>query len=691
MENVLTYIVQVNILLSIIYLGYNFFLKGLTFYLLNRIYFTAGAIYALIYPFLDIKGWLREEVSMPVIDLWGYIPYTIVEEKSVSAFTLENSLLGIIGAGVILLFFRFVFQIASLLRIHYFSNPALWKDYLYRNVAFPIVPFSFFNKIYIHKKQHQEPELYDIFKHEDIHVKGLHTLDILLFEMVLIGSWYNPFVWLMRKAVRQNLEFLTDQQVLNKGVDRQTYQYSLLHVSKQGAAVGISSQFNFKTLKKRIMMMNKKRSSKLELSKYAFLLPIVIFIAGAFTVDKTEAKIEQVVQTVKKTDLQEVFQSDSVLSIKMNGEAGEVLKEAFGSDTVDIKIEGRAAGVKISADSLVEGIPENALIIIDGEESSQANLRKLAGERIESISVLKSKSAESVYGAKGKGGVIMVTTKIPKITVSDQRTKELKTRSEIDQAKTYLYLYDNREITKGEFFALPEREVNSLLFMNKQAASGMYKVKYPDIADMDGVIRAVSAEQYRINKAKKPLYVIDGKVQKQGNVDLKNINPNDIASVNVLKDGSATSLYGETAKDGVIEITTKAGKTKSLQGKVQGIGKDSAKNPLPNKDGSVSVVGFKNADSVAVSVKEKKPTIDVKISPSDSAKMTVSVRTWSMPELKNPVYVVDGEFMDARQFKKIDTKDVESIYTLLASQAEGWFKSKFDADKYDGAVIIKTK
>jgi len=54
----------------------------------------------------------------------------------------------------------------------------------------------------------------------------------------------------MRRAARQNLEYLTDQQVLDKGMDRQAYQYSLLQVSKQGASLGLSNQFNFKFLKK---------------------------------------------------------------------------------------------------------------------------------------------------------------------------------------------------------------------------------------------------------------------------------------------------------------------------------------------------------------------------------------------------------------------------------------------------------
>ena len=138
--------------------------------------------------------------------------------------TIASLIYGVIMLVGVFLLVKLAVQLLSLLRIHLHSVKASWKRYIYRNVLFPIAPFSFFNRIYVNKEQHQELELYDIFEHEDIHVKGLHTIDILMFEMLLIGCWYNPFVWLMRKAVRQNLEFLPDQQVLNKGVDRQTYQ-----------------------------------------------------------------------------------------------------------------------------------------------------------------------------------------------------------------------------------------------------------------------------------------------------------------------------------------------------------------------------------------------------------------------------------------------------------------------------------
>ncbi len=62
-----------------------------------------------------------------------------------------------------------------------------------------------------------------------------------------------------------------------------------------------------------------------------------------------------------------------------------------------------------------------------------------------------------------------------------------------------------------------------------------------------------------INAGNEPLYVIDGFI---GGGDLNTINPNDIESVEVLKDASATAIYGSRGSNGVILITTKRGKNK---------------------------------------------------------------------------------------------------------------------------------
>lgn len=511
MESILTYILQVNLLLTIVFFGYVLLLRRLTFYKLNRIYLFVGGGYSLCYPFLGINSWFKEDVAIDLPLVLDYVEYYLPKQGA-SVLTVGHLFLLALAVGAAILLLKLSMQLISLLRIHFYSKPSRWQHYFFRNVLFPIVPFSFFNKIYVHQDQHQDPELFDIFKHEDIHVKGLHTVDILLFEILLIGCWYNPFVWLMRKAVRQNLEFLTDQQVLDKGVDRQTYQYSLLTVTKQGTAVGIGNQFNFKTLKRRIMMMNKRRSSKMELSKYAFLLPIVIFAGATFTVNKAEGKIEELVGKVQAIPV------DVVLPI---GSPQQDLRE---QDTLKGKVVGVSVddgALQIEADQ--EGVPigiygkdqlfihgrvgfGDVLTVLDGVPVSHEEIQKISPDEIESITVLKDKSATALYGDKGKNGVMLIVTK------SAKATKTL-------QGKVSGVSVGVADTTK----------------------SGVGRV----------VIRGVGG----LDKGN-PLFIVDGREMPK-NYEISALDPNNIESIEVLKDKGAESIYGTKGKEGVIIVTTK--------------------------------------------------------------------------------------------------------------------------------------
>ena len=65
-----------------------------------------------------------------------------------------------------------------------------------------------------------------------------------------------------------------------------------------------------------------------------------------------------------------------------------------------------------------------------------------------------------------------------------------------------------------------------------------------------------------ITAGNEPLYVVDGFI---GAGDLNSINPNDIASIEILKDASATAIYGARGANGVVLITTKSGKVGKTQ------------------------------------------------------------------------------------------------------------------------------
>lgn len=550
MESLLTYIIQVNLLLGIIYLGYIGLLKGLTFYFLNRAYFLVGGLFAFLYPFLDLKS-LFVQRGLNMGGVGEQISLYIMEPEVQQQLTLGRLVEIVFMAGAVLLLLKFVFQLLSLLRIHLNSRSDQWRTYLFRNVLIPIVPFSFLNKIYVNKGQHVDAELKDIFKHEDIHVKGLHSLDILLFEMILVCCWYNPFVWLMRRAIRQNLEFLTDQQVLDKGIDKQTYQYSLLNVSKKGTSVGLSNQFNFKLLKRRIMMMNKKRSSKIELSKYAFLLPVFLLTGAAFTVSKAEGSIEGVVEKANETtviQLNKDLQVDVSLPEKKVSKVSKPFVENLPSremirDTVKSKNITDTIHLRTSMRWGAE-----PLYILEGKEVNSTIMAAIPGTEIQSIDVIKDKAA-AIYGEKGKNGVILVALK--------------KNGSPTVTNQTLTFNYDKKDDAgndpkmkvKGE-----PSEVVVVGYKKEDASGGELKGRAEGVAVyMKG--RPTDREPGKFGARSiggikgTPLIVLDGKIVEDKK--LSELDPNTIHTLSILKDQNATALYGNQANDGVVIVTTK--------------------------------------------------------------------------------------------------------------------------------------
>jgi hypothetical protein len=155
-----------------------------------------------------------------------------------------------------------------------------------RLVSGDVSPFSFWRSIYVNPDKISASDLGKVLEHEHIHVSEWHTLDILLAELSTIFYWFNPGIWLIKKAVRENIEFITDRKILQKGADSKQYQYSLLSVSMAGTPNKLVNNFNISTIKKRIIMMNAKRSSRINLTRYMFVALAVVIVLLAFSVSK---------------------------------------------------------------------------------------------------------------------------------------------------------------------------------------------------------------------------------------------------------------------------------------------------------------------------------------------------------------------------------------------------------------------
>ncbi|WP_205502665.1 M56 family metallopeptidase [Rufibacter psychrotolerans] len=271
------YLLQVSLGIALLYLVYRGLLRQTTFHQLNRWFLLVGLVLCGAFPLLDVQLPFEQSPHLYQV-LYQYSP-TAWHTAPASAptapgFEVWPLLMVLYWAGAGLLGLRFLVQLVSLLNIHRGSTSATFQGIAYRKVEAPVPPFSFGRAIYFYPPQHPPQDWLPILHHERTHAQQGHTLDILLIELTTLFLWFNPFVWLLRNALKENLEFLTDQQTLRAGLDRKQYQFSLLQTA--GASpFSLSSSFSYHSLKHRIMMMNKAPSASVQHLRFLAALPLL--------------------------------------------------------------------------------------------------------------------------------------------------------------------------------------------------------------------------------------------------------------------------------------------------------------------------------------------------------------------------------------------------------------------------------
>ena len=296
MHPLLVYIIQVNMSLVLFYLLYLLLFKSDTFLHVRRFYFLSAIVFSLVYPLFVVPGlsdvWNFRTVEPQTVETSVTIEtptFEMLVDKPERAVTLSNipwkQILILLYIGVTLFFvFRFLWQLISILRIRLKSEKTTVSDIGVYNLKDDITPFSFFGMICINFDMHSEKELTQIIIHEHTHGREKHSLDVMLIEIIFLFSWWNPFVWLLKREMAMNLEYLADNGVLREGVDSKDYQYHLLRLAYHETAVQIVNNFNVSQLKQRIMMMNKTRSSTPKLAKYLLILPVTLLLIAANSV-----------------------------------------------------------------------------------------------------------------------------------------------------------------------------------------------------------------------------------------------------------------------------------------------------------------------------------------------------------------------------------------------------------------------
>lgn len=175
------------------------------------------------------------------------------------------------------LLIRFLWRLYQISKLGDYDSPVIIQGHKTILLDEGHSPFSFFNTIFLPKGNLTDPALSTLILHEEAHIKSLHSLDIILFEAITILQWFNPFVWLMKKELLAQHEFIADTEVINKGTDSGEYKTTLLAFALSPGGNSMTNNFN-SLLKRRLEMLAKEKSPRNAKLKFLLSIPLMLLV-----------------------------------------------------------------------------------------------------------------------------------------------------------------------------------------------------------------------------------------------------------------------------------------------------------------------------------------------------------------------------------------------------------------------------
>ena len=261
-----------------------------TFFSVNRFYLMSSVFLSLLLPLFDLSAVTNFSRISTAIMMQAV---TVKSEEIQNIYTSNLSLLQVVVVvyltGVTIFFIRFVIQVVQLLRLIRRYGISKKEGLKFVLTDSNYAPFSFFGLIFLNSK-FSDLDMEKIIVHESIHIKQGHSFDLLLLEILTILQWYNPFTWLYRRSLKSIHEYLADEGVLLKGIDRFNYQELLLSMSLGIQVNDLTNNIHKSLIKRRFSMMFQEKSNINSSLKYFLILPVALFLLVTFGMNDSTLK-----------------------------------------------------------------------------------------------------------------------------------------------------------------------------------------------------------------------------------------------------------------------------------------------------------------------------------------------------------------------------------------------------------------
>ena len=541
MESIGLYLLKSAVWLTGFALVFLVVLRNERYFLLNRIYLLSGIVASIVFPLFT---W-HYTVILPFVQDTHITTSGITSVAMAPPPTEIPVYFWFYVVGIAGLAFRMIWQTGKVIRkLRKAGYVKTGSIKLVRTSEYA-ASFSFFSFVFVHPSI-TDIETKEIVNHEREHIQQRHWFDLLLVELFCMIQWFNPFVWIYARLIRQNHEYLADEKALQCTSNPAIYQAMLLNQMFGAPVISLTNSFNYSLNKKRFKMMKKKIDSPFRKLKMLLILPFVAMVFYAFA-EPAYITSEPVPSTDKNTTVVEVLNE---LTVPMT-------KPAVKRDTVN-----QVKKVKVVKGKVVnaEGKPLGGTTVIISGTNTGVVTDKDGYFKIKNVpkagELLFSFEGYQTVTVKPDDGNTMLIKLEEAVAVADKNvvigypiSNKIQFRSKFAD-KQPLYLLNGAVINQTKMDALNPDDISNIeVFKDKSATD-----RYGDNAK-NGVIRISTKTNFMNDPLKDPLFVLDGEIINRARMDA--LGPDKIQSINVMKDGSAIAKYGDKARNGVIEIVTK--------------------------------------------------------------------------------------------------------------------------------------
>ncbi|MBN2614997.1 MAG: M56 family metallopeptidase [Bacteroidales bacterium] len=282
MNPLIIYLIQSAIGTGIFFLIYRLFIKRQNQFVYNRYYLLLTTFLATLMPAIPLPGGLFGSVGnalqMPTYKLQEVIVGSSITHGPTASL---NWIFVLYGIGTIIFLGRVIWSLMSLFRLYLKKEKIKSVE---RTLIF--IPdngqvFSFFHWIFIPRSLYDHPKGKTILAHEKVHILQKHSLDLILTEFILVFQWFNPFLHLIRKEIKENHEYLADEGM---GYSDQAFNNYKALLFQQSTGIEINpivNHFSYSLLKKRMMMLKKQNNPNRTWVRFGWTLLAVMLVFAA--------------------------------------------------------------------------------------------------------------------------------------------------------------------------------------------------------------------------------------------------------------------------------------------------------------------------------------------------------------------------------------------------------------------------